>query len=207
MNRPRMRTYIRGLDEALEGGIPEGHTVLLTGAPGTMKSSVGFGILYHNALRHGTRGLYLTLEQSKASLVEHVESMGMDDPEAYKRISIFDLAALRKNLSFIRAEGSWGALVKGFLTDLMEADPYQCLIVDSLNVLEALASFDGTRTDLFCLFEWFKGLGATTFLVSEAFGDVFRPSKESDEASLADGIIHLSLYAVSDLDVQRRIRW
>ena len=33
-----------------------------------------------------------------------------------------------------------------------------------------------------------------------------RASGESDEAYLADGIIHLSLYSVSDLDVQRRIR-
>jgi KaiC/GvpD/RAD55 family RecA-like ATPase len=206
LKRPRKRTYVRGLDETLDGGIPEGHIVLITGAPGTMKSSFGFSILYHNALHNGSRSLYLTLEQSKASLVEHLEAMGMNDPEAYKKISIFDMGALRKNLSFIKAEGSWITLFKGFLKNLVEGDSYDFLIIDSLNVLETMANFDVRRTELFYLFEWVKDLGTTTFIVSETLGDIFSPGKEVDEAYLADGVFHLSLYPVSDLDVQRRIR-
>ncbi|MFQ5552660.1 MAG: RAD55 family ATPase [Thermoplasmata archaeon] len=204
MTRARLSTHVKGLDETLQGGIPEGHIVLVTGAPGTMKSSLGFSVLYHNALTNGTKGLYLTLEQSKVSLIAHVESMGMADAKAYKKISLFDMAALRKNLSFIKAEGSWNTLLKAYLTNLMETDPYQFLVIDSLNVLETLANFDARRTDLFYLFEWLKDLGATTFILSES-GD--RPSsRDADEAYLADGLIHLSLYSVSDLDVQRRIR-
>ncbi|MCJ2531061.1 MAG: hypothetical protein LN413_01910 [Candidatus Thermoplasmatota archaeon] len=205
MTKNRLSTHVKGLDEILQGGIPEGHIVLITGAPGTMKSTLGFSILYHNARTAGTNGLYLTLEQSKGSLVAHVESMGMSDAKAYKSISLFDMAALRKNLSFIKAEGSWNTLLKAYLTNLMESDPYQFLVIDSLNVLETLANFDARRTDLFYLFEWLKDLGATTFLLSETVGGP-RGLGDSDEAFLADGIIHLSLYSVSDLDVQRRIR-
>ena len=205
MTKNRLSTHVKGLDEILQGGIPEGHIVLITGAPGTMKSTLGFSILYHNARKAGTKGLYLTLEQSKGSLIAHVESMGMSDAKAYKSISLFDMAALRKNLSFLKAEGSWNTLLKAYLTNLMEADPYQFLVIDSLNVLETLANFDARRTDLFYLFEWLKDLGATTFLLSETVGRS-RGSGDSDEAFLADGIIHLSLYPVSDLDVQRRIR-
>ncbi len=204
MTRTRLSTHVKGLDDILQGGIPEGHIVLITGAPGTMKSTLAFSVLYHNALKKGTKGLYLTLEQSKASLIAHVESMGMADAKAYKKISLFDMAALRKNLSFIKAEGSWNTLLKAYLTNLMETDPYEFLIIDSLNVLETLGNFDARRTDLFYLFEWLKDLGATTFLLSES-GDGLRAG-ESDEAYLADGILHLSLYSVSDLDVQRRIR-
>jgi KaiC/GvpD/RAD55 family RecA-like ATPase len=205
LTKNRLSTFVKGLDEVLQGGIPEGHIVLITGAPGTMKSTLGFSILYHNARKTGTNGLYLTLEQSKGSLITHVESMGMSDAKAYKRISLFDMAALRKNLSFIKAEGSWNTLLKAYLTNLMESDPYQFLVIDSLNVLETLANFDARRTDLFYLFEWLKDLGATTFLLSETV-ERSPGSGDSDEAFLADGIIHLSLYPVSDLDVQRRIR-
>jgi len=47
----RVRTFIHGFDEKLGGGIPEGAIVLLTGEPGTMKSTIAFNILYQNALR------------------------------------------------------------------------------------------------------------------------------------------------------------
>ena len=51
MPAPRIRTYIRGLDEQLQGGVPKAHVVLLAGKPGTMKSSVAFSMVYHNAKR------------------------------------------------------------------------------------------------------------------------------------------------------------
>jgi len=62
------KTYIKGFDEEMEGGIPQGHVVLISGPPGTMKSSITFNMLYKNALEQGTRGVYVTLEQGKSSI-------------------------------------------------------------------------------------------------------------------------------------------
>jgi KaiC/GvpD/RAD55 family RecA-like ATPase len=56
----RVKTYIKGLDENIEGGIPAGHVVLVSGTAGTMKSSVIFNILYNEALA-GKTSLYLSL--------------------------------------------------------------------------------------------------------------------------------------------------
>src|SRR3970040_2096619 len=51
MARALVKTSIRGFDDdVLRGGIPEGHVVLLRGASGTMKSSIAYYVLYHNAL-------------------------------------------------------------------------------------------------------------------------------------------------------------
>lgn len=206
MVRVRRKTHVKALDDVLEGGIPEGYMILITGAPGTMKSSLGFNILYHNALADGLKGLYLTLEQNKASLVEHLEAMGMDDPKAYENVSIFDMATLRKNLAFM-AEGSWITLFRSYIKSLMESDSYDFLVIDSLNVLETMANFDARRSGLFYFFEWLRDLDVTTFIIAEALGDVFTPGRESDESYLADGVIHLSLYPISDLEVQRRLRF
>src|SRR5437899_7954774 len=60
-------THLAGLDAALGGGIPQGAIVLVAGTPGTMKSSLIYNIMYHNA-KAGRRGLYITLEQSTESL-------------------------------------------------------------------------------------------------------------------------------------------
>ncbi len=205
MVRVRRPTFVKSLDEALEGGIPEGHIVLITGAPGTMKSSLAFSILYQNALHEGHKGLYFTLEQNKASLVEHLEAMGMDDSKAYESVSIFDMATLRKNLAFM-AEGSWITLFRSYIKSLMDSDSYDFVVLDSLNVLETMADFEARRSGLFYLFEWLRDLDVTTLIISEVLGDVSTPGRESDESYLADGVIYLALYPISDLEVQRRLR-
>src|SRR5947209_6750149 len=77
MARPLVKTHIRGFDEdVLRGGIPQGHVVLVRGASGTMKSSLAYYVLYHNALA-GSPGLYVTLEQTAAGLLEHVAGLGL----------------------------------------------------------------------------------------------------------------------------------
>src|SRR6266699_3881707 len=72
MARALVKTHIRGFDDdVLRGGIPQGHVILIRGASGTMKSSLAYYVLYHNALA-GVPGLYVTLEQSAGSRLEHV---------------------------------------------------------------------------------------------------------------------------------------
>ena len=53
----RIQTFIKGLDETMEGGVPKGHVVLLTGMPGSMKSSVGWNILHKNAKNKNIKGI------------------------------------------------------------------------------------------------------------------------------------------------------
>src|SRR5207244_910383 len=60
----RIPTKMEGLDDVLGGGIPDGGVVLVSGAPGTMKTSLTYHILHENAL-DGVRGLYVSLEQSR----------------------------------------------------------------------------------------------------------------------------------------------
>src|SRR5436309_1625847 len=58
MARPLVKTHIRGFDDdVLRGGIPQGHVVLVRGASGTMKSSLAYYVLYHNALEAPTTAL------------------------------------------------------------------------------------------------------------------------------------------------------
>jgi len=206
MVRERMRTFVEGLDEAIGGGVPQGYIVLISGSPGTMKSSLAYSILYNNAANNGSKCLYMTLEQNRASLVEQMEEMGMKDDGAYDKISIVDMASLRKNLSFIQAKGSWIALFKMHLKNLMKNDRFHMLVIDSLDVLETMAKFEDRRTELFYLFEWLKELDVTTFLVSESPLSSSENGKHRDEAYLADGIFLLTLYPVNDIEVQRRIR-
>ena len=46
----RIPTHIEGLDEKMQGGIPQGHICIVAGASGAMKSSLTFSMLYNAVL-------------------------------------------------------------------------------------------------------------------------------------------------------------
>ncbi|HYM38840.1 MAG TPA: ATPase domain-containing protein [Thermoplasmata archaeon] len=205
MERTRIKTYIRGFDEAVGGGLPEGYVVLVSGAPGTMKSSLAFSILYQNALREGKRGAYFTLEQSKDLLLEQMASMGMADEKVWENLVLMDMGNIRKNLNYLQGRGTWLELFKMYCNNVMKSERLACLVVDSLDVLETMAKMQDRRSELYFLFEWLRDLGPLTLLLSEQPLEAV-DGRAPDEAYLADGILHLELHEASDLFVQRRLR-
>jgi len=206
MQRNRIKTYVRSLDELIGGGIPEGYVILLSGAPGTMKSSFAYSILYQNAVRDGRKSAYFTLEQGKDLTLEHMASMGMADPKGTGNITTLDMGNIRKNLSYLQGRGTWLELFKMYCNNVMKADHVSILVVDSLDVLEAMAKLQDRRTELYFLFEWLRDLGPLTFLISERPVDLSGAVVPPEEAYLADGIIALEMHPTSDLFVQRRLR-
>src|SRR5438105_2140648 len=98
MARAFVKTHIHGFDqEVLRGGIPQGHVILIRGASGTMKSSLAYYVLYHNALE-GIPGLYVTLEQPAGGLLEHVAALGLKATAVSDALPILDLSRGREHL-------------------------------------------------------------------------------------------------------------
>lgn len=200
----RIKTYIEGFDERMNGGIPKGNLVIIAGEPGTLKSSLAFYILYNSAKREGRVGAYITLEQGRESIVQQLCSMNMDPMDVESMVSIVDLALIRKNLEKL-GQQTWMQIFKTYTSNLKESLDYEMLVIDSLQVLEMLSKLDEPRLDLFHFFEWLKELKITTFIISEtkAGSDQYA---EHGEDFLSDGIIHLKMDKVDDVNVQRRVR-
>jgi len=210
----RIKTYIDGFDEQLQGGIPKGHVTLICGTSGTMKSSVAFNVLYNEALE-GKTGLYLSLEQSAKSLLEHAENMGYDlskinlvimsdiaklkaniqDIKSAKKgcLIISDLGAIRKEIkgTKIGPSGDWLNVIKNIIKKLKQETECDLFVLDSLSALYVLSSFDNPRTKLFYIFEFLRDSELTTFLLSEMPLDKSKYSEYEVEDYLADGIILL----------------
>ena len=206
MERNRIKTYVRGFDEALGGGLPQGYVVLVSGAPGTMKSSFAFSIAYRNALQEGRKAAYFTLEEGKDLLLEHMAAMGMADERAWDHFSLLDMGNIRKNLSYLQGRGTWLELFKMHCSNVMKNEAVSLLVVDSLDVLETMAKMQDRRSELYFLFEWLRDLGPLTLVVSERPLASGPDAAQPDEAYLADGIIQLTMAPTSDLYVQRRLR-
>jgi len=201
----RIKTYIEGYDRALEGGIPQGQVVLLAGTPGTMKSSLAYYILYNQAREEKATCVYVTLEQSRNSLLRQMEKMGMRTEDVKHSLHILDLGLIRKNLKHVSGGDSWMQVFKGYITSLKNDLNFDVIAIDSLGVLETISEMGNRRTDMFYLFEWLRDLGATVFLISEVSPDRLFAGAY-DEGYLADTIIALKMQMVREVETQRRIR-
>ena len=212
----RIKTYIQGLDEGLEGGSPSGHIVLINGTSGTMKSSLSFNVLYNEALK-GRNGFYLTLEQSSASIINHMINMDYDlskinlvilsdisdidnELESIKSskkgsLIMADLGPIRKKVKDTKFSSSsdWLNAIKNLATKISEEAKCELFVLDSMSALYALSKFEDPRTKLFYIFEFLRELGLTSFLISESFADKNKLTEFGAEEYLADGIIRLQL--------------
>jgi len=212
----RLSLYINGLDDKMEGGIPIGHITLIAGAAGTMKSSLAFNVLYNEAMK-GRIGLYLSLEQTYASLLNHMINMDFDmskvnivvisdisrldeQIQVVKDLNrgaliITDLSALRKQVagSALDQGGDWLNAIKNIVHKCKEQSGLNHFVLDSMSALYALSNFKEPRVKLFHIFEYLRDLDITSFLISEMPSDHSRFSEFGVEDYLADGIISLRL--------------
>jgi len=207
----RVSTHIEGLDEILGGGIPEGNVVLVSGAPGTMKTSLTYHILHSSAL-DGSRGLYVSLEQGRASLIDHTEGLGYRLDDTRGNLSVLDLGTLRKKLAG-PSEQPWLDLFKLYTQGIRKSFDYRFLVLDSLDALEILAKFREPRREMFSLIRWLRDLHCTSFLLGElptdrtGGGDPRRPAyAKHKEDYLVDGIFHLRLARQGEFGMQRQLR-
>jgi KaiC/GvpD/RAD55 family RecA-like ATPase len=202
MTEEIIRTYIKGFDEQLGGGIPKEHVVLVAGSAGTMKSTVAYNMLYNNASKDGMKCLYVSLEQSRKSILKQMNHLGMSKlPD--DQLGIVDLGVIRKKLNSIGKNG-WMDVFKLNVENLKRNFGYNILVVDSLTALEVIAKMEKPREELFKLFEWLRDMGMTTFLILET--EECEKIGLNGESYLADGIIKLDMEEINATDVQRRIR-
>lgn len=213
----RIRTYIEGLDDQMQGGIPKNHITLFSGTAGTMKSSLTFNILYNEILENKKNGMYLTLEQSSESLLNHMVNLDYD----LGRINIYvidnlqelasvaqsiqksnegsllmtDLAAIRKEIkgAKVGSSGDWLNVIKNTVRKLRETIDLDIFVLDSLSALYVVSDFKDPRGELFYMFEFFRDLKITTFLISEMPLTKDRYGEFEIESFLADGVIKLDL--------------
>ncbi len=200
----RVKTFIEGLDEALGGGIPKGHVILVSGSPGTMKTSVTFSILYNN-VKSGSKGLYICLEDDHEDLKGAMEDLGMSDLDGME-LYILDVSKIRLEHKEEELNKNWLDILAKYIEQRVKVNKFDLVAIDSLAALYSLTKMENPRRELFHFFGFLKSLDATTFLVSEVpSGENGRLSKY-DEDFLADGVLYLRHFEMGETDVQLRVR-
>ena len=199
----KIPTYIDGFDQVLNGGIPQGHVVLVCGTPGTMKTSVTYSVMYENAKRTGKKGLYISLEETYDGLKGAMLDLGMEGIDELP-VFMIDVGKIRHAHAGQEMNKNWIGIIQKYIKKRVEEDDFDIIVIDSLAALYSLAPLENPRAELFHFVRFLKELKASVFLISEiSYGSTALVSH--DEDFLVDGIIHLKMHEVGESDFQLRI--
>jgi KaiC/GvpD/RAD55 family RecA-like ATPase len=198
-----IHTHIEKFDTILGGGIPEGHVILVNGAPGTMKSTLTYTILHNAALFDGVSSMYFSLEQTRASILRQMARLKMPSPQAVEHMMVVDMVDLRKEME--DSKGDWREILLRYVKNVFAERPFRIFVLDSLDSFKAVSDHEFTRQDLKDLFDWFKTLGITVMLISEKPMAQLTESVQS-ELYLADGAIEIMMKQIDESKIQRWVR-
>lgn len=155
----RLSTGVSGLDEMLEGGLPEFSSTVLEGGTGTGKTTLALSFLVEGA-RKGEPGLFLTMDETRAQAIKLAAGRGWElhplidqgllevvyvSPLNYVADALLQLA--KKSVEELKAKR---------------------VVVDSLNSLNLSIAAEGRNQELvYALVKTFRAMGVTSILTNE----------------------------------------
>ena len=191
--RERCKTGIEGLDNILNGGVPRGNTVLVTGSVGTGKTSLCLEFLVHGSL-NDELSLYISVTEPCEKLLKNIIPYDFFDENLVKegRLHFIDLPIVYEKLGLEKLEFDFeevGILIQAIVSVVRELN-IKRLVIDSItSVCYRLKSQENIRDFILNLGSALSELGCTSFLVSEISPAEERYSLYGVEEAIADGVI------------------
>jgi circadian clock protein KaiC len=122
----RVSSGVKRLDNMLNGGFYRGSSILVTGAPGTAKSTLG-SVFAEAACLRGERVLYVSFDQSSTEMIRDVSSVGIDLGKHLKSGLLC--------MSSSRSDGTSADHELLRLRSLIEKRHPTCMIIDPISAL------------------------------------------------------------------------
>ena len=182
-------TGIAGLDEILQGGLPEHQMYFVQGDPGAGKTTLSFQFLLEG-VRRGEKSMYVTLSASSRDLQRVALSHGWDI-SAVTIHEQFQTSSGADTTIFRPAEIELSRTVKALL-DAIDAVQPDRVVIDSLGEIRLLA--EGVlryRKQLLILKEFFRERSITGLVLD----DRTVGASDSEVQGLAEGVITLGVNA------------
>ncbi len=191
----RISSGLPRLDAMLCGGFHRGSNVLVSGAPGTAKSTLA-GLFVSAACQRGERAMYVNFDEGATQIVRNLSSVGI-------RLKPHQKSGLLKIYS-TRTRGPNIEDQFGELRRVIRAHNPRCLVVDPLSALSSklahLASADATQMFL----DYLKVAGITVVNTSLLDGPEVGEATATGISTIADTWIHLS-YVVNEGERNRAL--
>ncbi len=195
VTKGRVSSGLPRLDAMLCGGFYRGSNVLISGAPGTAKSTLA-GLFVAAACARGERAMYVNFDEGASQITRNLSSVGI-------RLARHQKSGLLRIYS-TRTRGPNIEDQFGELRRLVRAHQPTCLVVDPLSALSSklahIASADATQMFL----DYLKAEGITVVNTSLLDGPDVGESTATGISTIADTWIHLS-YVVHEGERNRAL--
>jgi circadian clock protein KaiC len=180
----RISTGIERLDAMLRGGYLRGSNTLISGAPGTAKSTL-CGTFVEAACRRGERALYVTFDEAADEVVRNLASVNVH-LEPFRESGMLRVQALRSE---------WSSPEEHLLRIAALIDDHQprCLVIDPLSAVMKVGTRETALDAVERVLRMIKRRGIT--LVCSSLLESNDPETEATPLQVstrADTWIHLS---------------
>ena len=195
---------IAGLDDIIRGGFPENCLYLVSGPPGTGKTSLAMQFLLEGAAR-GERCLYVTLSETRKEIEKVARSHGWN----LAGIDSVELIPSETNLSsdaqltvFNPSELELGETTEAMIEAVNKHRP-QRLVIDSLSEIRLIAQNPlRYRRQVLALKQFFGGRACTVLMLDDRTGGL----EDDHLQSIAHGVVLLEQLANQYGAERRRLR-
>jgi KaiC/GvpD/RAD55 family RecA-like ATPase len=179
----RVPSGIPGLDQLLGGGFVKRRHTLVCGGPGTGKTTLGFEFLYRGANKYGDKGLFLSLEQSPARVVESAKNLfhkwdwdkQLEENILVTRLPIEDFKDTHQ-------------LIKEYV----EKNNVKRVVIDSLTIMRLyFRNEDAYRNNLYELMNFMAEMDCTSLMTLEKTVNKRTSAQYQIEEFISDGVINL----------------
>ncbi|HET7205203.1 MAG TPA: ATPase domain-containing protein [Terriglobales bacterium] len=182
-----VKTGIAGLDEVLPGGIPRGNIILVEGAIGTGKTTLGVEFVYRGASQFNEPGIIVVFEVSPDKIMRDALGLGWDlrklEQQGRVKIVFTTRDVLRQELQqadsvLLEEAASIGA---------------RRIFIDGMARLVGSDGTSESRSAFHVLTEGLQRENLTALLAVEASSLSGRPFLSLPEESIADTVIRLRM--------------
>jgi KaiC/GvpD/RAD55 family RecA-like ATPase len=195
-------TGIHGVDTILaDKGIPKGHTILVSGGPGSGKTTFAIQFLYIGATQHNESGVYVTLDEEPSEIKKNMSKYGWDlnRLEEEKKLIFINVSPVRvapsetgliqigmKEFRLIKLLEAIKKGVKEVNAERVVVDPITIFTLQYPNDIERIYAMRDLLRDL-------RQTGSTNLMISELRGTGWEREHQFEEY-LTQGVILLRTF-------------
>jgi circadian clock protein KaiC len=181
----RVSSGVKRLDTMLGGGYYRGASVLITGFPGTAKTTLS-GAFAESACRRGERTMFVSFDSDGAEVIRNLTSVGI-------QLGRYVKSGCLRMISARTITGSAETLLVR-IKSLAKEHKARCLVIDPVSALSKAGNELTAHAVAERLIDWAKSDGITlvcTSLLDEMSGEV-NDANKLQVSTMADTWIHLN---------------